>query len=147
MRNVRFAHTATLLDSGKVLVVGYYSSELYNPVGGTWSFSGYLQSFRIFHTATRLNTGKILVAGDQSTDPTAISRADLYDPVMENWTITDRLKQGRHLHTATLLMDGRVLVVGGGDFVNKRSLSSAEIYDPFRKPISNSNSLQLLLMD
>src|SRR5438034_7345390 len=40
----RYGHTATLLQNGKVLVVGGYggetSAELYDPATGTWSITG-----------------------------------------------------------------------------------------------------------
>ena len=69
--------TATLLTSGKVLVVGgrtcsggncftLNSAELYDPATGKWSFTGTLNTGRDNHTATLLTDGKVLVAGGES---------------------------------------------------------------------------------
>ena len=67
----RYAHTATLLPSGKVLVAGgirygssaLSSAELYDPASGTWTATGSLGTARANHTATLLPSGKVLVAG------------------------------------------------------------------------------------
>jgi N-acetylneuraminic acid mutarotase len=83
LATARFGHTATLLLSGKVLVVAggpdnllsigsaLASAELYDPAAsggaGAWSTTGNLLAARIFHTATLLPNGKVLVVGG-STD-------------------------------------------------------------------------------
>ena len=64
LNTARAGHTATLLTSGKVLVVGgnsgsfnsntLDSAELYDPVNGTWSVTGSLKQSRSYHTATLL---------------------------------------------------------------------------------------------
>jgi large repetitive protein len=53
LATARESHTATLLPSGKVLVVGGYNSsgfvssaELYDPAAGTWTATGSLRSAR-----------------------------------------------------------------------------------------------------
>lgn len=72
----RFEHTATLLGNGNVLVAGgsklssrsqhvLASSEIYNPVNGSWSRTGKLNHLRTGHTATLLKSGHVLaVAGN-----------------------------------------------------------------------------------
>src|SRR4029450_2617875 len=70
----RQGHTATLLKTGKVLVVGggisldwFYPDtpldtvELYDPESGTSSFTGNLNTAVTSHTATLLQNGKVLV--------------------------------------------------------------------------------------
>ena len=66
----RWAHTATLLQNGMVLVAGgtggvgaNTSAELYDPASGTWTVTGSLNTGRFYHTATLLQNGIVLVAG------------------------------------------------------------------------------------
>jgi len=69
MTTTRYGHTATLLSSGKVLVVGgvggpfLASAEQYDPATGNWTAVGALTTARSQHTATFLPDGKVLVAG------------------------------------------------------------------------------------
>jgi N-acetylneuraminic acid mutarotase len=68
----RSGHSATLLQSGKILVAGGYFSdtlagaELYDPASGTWSATGSLNVARYWHSATLLQDGRVLVAGEMS---------------------------------------------------------------------------------
>jgi len=127
----RARHTATLLQNGKVLVVGGRntdSAELYDHATGTWSSTGSLLQDRELHTATLLANGKVLVAGGFSSSrgfPEFFSSAELYDPATGAWSFTESLETGRLGHTATLLKNGKVLVAGGS-----LSSNSAELYDP-----------------
>src|SRR5207248_11519066 len=61
--SVRFNHTATLLQNGKVLVAGGGNSgsnpflstaELFEPANGTWSATDSMGSPRAYHSATML---------------------------------------------------------------------------------------------
>jgi hypothetical protein len=66
----RFAHTATLLADGKVLVTGGCTaydcsaltavSELYDPTTNRWSTTGSLDTARSNQTAVRLKTDKVI---------------------------------------------------------------------------------------
>src|SRR5713101_3461485 len=119
LNTARDSHTATLLNSGKVLVAGGYnggyltSAELYDPVAGTWTATGSLNTARTNHTATLLNSGKVLVAGGYNSTSGSLTSAELYDPAAGTWTATGSLNNGRYAHTATLLSNGKVLVAGG----------------------------------
>jgi N-acetylneuraminic acid mutarotase len=143
--DARYGHTATLLPSGKVLVVGgsndgdldfaLATAELYDPVSGTWSSTGRLSTSVIFHTATLLPSGKVLVAGGYEprfssgiSNPTSLDRSELYDPATGAWNLTGSLNTARHSHTATLLPNGIVLVAGGYDWNSRSNLNSAERY-------------------
>src|SRR4029077_3614336 len=91
----RYAHTATLLPNGKVLVAGGYgntgylsSTELYDPARGTWTATGSLNNARSYHTATLLPNGKVLVAGGFGIGGVFFRSAELYDPVSGTWTAT-----------------------------------------------------------
>ncbi|CAF3106415.1 unnamed protein product [Rotaria socialis] len=69
---VREYHTATLLNSGKVLVAagmslaGYLTScKVYDPSTGQWSVLASMTTARASHAAILLDSGKILVTGDE----------------------------------------------------------------------------------
>ena len=132
----RYDHTATLLPDGKVLVAGgkgsdtcfkpTSSAELYDPVSGTWSPTGSLNTARADHTATLLQSGLVLVAGGYAAD-VDLNSAELYDPATGTWRPTASFKNIRNSDSsdAPLLQNGKVLVVGGGD-----AKLEAELYDP-----------------
>jgi hypothetical protein len=136
MSTARTAHTATVLQSGKVLIAGgdaclfsnYYgdcplsSAEVYDPGLGTFVTTGSMSVSRVFHTATLLANGKVLVSGGHDAS------AELYDPTSGAFTVTASMSVGRNSHTATLLTNGKVLIVGGQNVSGM--LASAELYDP-----------------
>jgi hypothetical protein len=140
MGTARLYHTATLLPSGKVLVVGGFatfdysgivaSSELYDPDTETWAASGSLGTGRFGHTATLLRSGKVLVAGGLDNRDLYLASSELYDPGTGTWTATGNLGAARVYHTATLLPSGKVLVAGGADDFFSPGLTSSELYDP-----------------
>src|SRR5262245_12434819 len=145
MAKNRNGHTATLLNNGKVLVVGGLSpghptsleasAELYDPATGTFSNTGSMSIPREEHTATLLpGSGKVLIAGGDSVDSSgesvAASSAELYDPDTNTFAPTGSMVFGREGHTATFLTsNGKVLVTGGFDTAGNTA-SSAELYDP-----------------
>ena len=140
MSRPRVAHTATLLPSGKVLIVGGEvgfenrvpgpgTAEIYDPVAETWIPTGNLMTKHDGHTATLLLDGKVLVAGGAGSN--ILRSAELFDPATGSWTLTGNLAGARWMHTATLLRDGRVLVAMGSNDENYGSgLYGAELYDP-----------------
>ena len=135
-------HTATLLDSGQVLVVaGDYgvrgqnaSSELYDPATNTWSSAGNLPETLAAHTATLLYSGKVLVTGGYNLDifshPAARSRSTAYvfDPATKAWTPVGNMSRARVGHVAIRLYSGHVLVAGGTEDVND---TSSDVYNPY----------------
>jgi hypothetical protein len=137
MSDSRDAHTATLLQSGKVLMAGgdpclfegfYYqdcplsSAELYDPGAGTFASTANMKVTRVFHTATLLSNGKVLVAGGHDAS------AELYDPTTATFAATGSMSVGRSAHTATLLANGKVLIAGGQNLSG--TLATTELYDP-----------------
>jgi len=70
MNNSRYAHTASVLEDGKVLVTGGYdgsiylnTAELYDSSTETWTATGSMHDARSFHAASILTNGKVLVTG------------------------------------------------------------------------------------
>ena len=136
----RYYHTAALLRDGKVLVAGGIvagdssrddqvpSSELYDPVSGTWTATGAMATDRFGHTATLLADGKVLVAAGYQADVPKGPYAEIYDPISGTWTAAGNMitPTPRADSTATLLPDGKVLVAGGTtDGRNPRGLGRA----------------------
>jgi hypothetical protein len=143
MAQPRAAHTATLLDDGKILVVdgGYFdiddllmpiaTAEVFDPAINRFEVTVGTQAAREFHTATLLQNGKVLITGGSQSD----TSAELYDPTTGAFVKTGSMAVARSGHTATLLTDGRVLVVGGS------SDASAEIYDPATGTFASTDSM------
>ncbi|MFN8496429.1 MAG: kelch repeat-containing protein [Anaerolineae bacterium] len=134
MSTARFVHTATLLPTGKVLVVGgadgnqnYASAELYDPASNAWSRAASLSEGHNGHTATLLPNGKVLITGGSSNGGVS-GLARLYDPTTDTWAAAASLDAARTYHSATLLPNGKVLVAGG--WAPSGNLADTEVYDP-----------------
>ena len=131
MTDVRSFDTATLLQDGKVLIVGGLSSssgsgssgidpatqtaELYDPSSGTFTkLTAPLVAPRALHTATLLQDGKVLIAGGLDTGGSAgmLASAELYDPATQTFVKTGDMKQGHAFHAAAILPDGKVIIAG-----------------------------------
>ena len=112
MNGPRTSHTLTLLQSGKVLVVGLSAPELYDPFTNAWSPAGTAVQFHYDHTATMLSDGRVLVVSgivDGQYNP----GCEIYDPKSNTWSAAADLPAARAFHTAVRLNDGRVLVSAG----------------------------------
>jgi uncharacterized repeat protein (TIGR01451 family) len=138
MSTARWAATATLLNDGRVLVVGgqdastafLASAELYDPETNTWSAAASLSAARSGHTATLLNDGRVFVFGGATgTSPTP----EIYDPATNSWSpasMTGGPSTRNMEHTATRLQDGRVLVAGGLSSGGSCCITGTFVYDP-----------------
>jgi len=139
MSSPRWLHTATVLSSGKVLVVGgansytevgVSTSELYDPTTGLWTATGSLPSAHHGHSAIRLASGKVLIAG-RTDSLGGDGSAQLYDPSAGTWSAAGTMLATRDAPSMVLLASGKVLVAGGRDTTSTfKVLSSAEVYDP-----------------
>lgn len=151
MATGRFLHTATLLQNGKVLIVGgaltstsnpLASAELYDPATGVFTTTGSMATAREQHTATLLADGKVLIAGGTTATGTGdlqpTATAEVYDPSTGSFSAAGSMAAARSLHTATLLASGNVLVAGGGD-----ENSTAELYDPAANSFSITGGMEI----
>jgi hypothetical protein len=148
----RTGHSATLLSSGKVLVAGgatsngflfttLGSAELYDPVAGTFSATGSLNTARSA-SATLLGNGQVLIAGGGNSSLTALASAEIYDPSRGTFALTGSLLTARGGNSATLLQNGKVLIAGGSD-IGGNLLASAELFDPTTGTFAATGSLNL----
>ena len=135
MASRRGDFTATLLASGKVLVVGgedqaaLATAELYDPLTRTFSATGSMHAGRTLHTATLLASGSVLIAGGGEYEH-PLASAELYDPRSGSFAETGPMRVARYKHGAIRLPDSTVLVLGGSDARDWRGLeASTEIYD------------------
>ena len=133
-------HTATLLQDGRVLVVGNggetspssRAADLYDPATGRFSKTGPMKTGRWLQTATLLQDGRVLILGGRSPKDSVYTSAEMYDPRSGTFSSAGSMREGRQQHTATLLPDGRVFIAGGlwSDGQQGRDLSSTEMFDP-----------------
>lgn len=131
----RAAHTATLLNNGKVLIAGglvgdgggLSSAEVFDPTTKTFASAVSMKIARASHTATLLPNGKVLIAGGYNGD--YLDSAEVYDPATRRFASAGRMVTARSGHVATLLNDGKVLLVGGTG-TGWTFLADAELFDP-----------------
>jgi hypothetical protein len=142
MTSPRLRHTATLLASGKVLIVGgsngsagaTASAEVYDPATQSFSPMGNMTTARSDQTATLLLNGQVLITGGYT------ATAELYDPSAGAFTPTASMAIWRRGHTATLLGNGKVLITGGVD-MSGAPTAAAELYDPATGLFSSSGNM------
>ena len=146
----RFLHTATLLQNGKVLIVGgaltsssepVATAEVYDPSTGIFTMTGSMATPREQHTATLLADGRVLIVGGTTSPGTGglqgTATAEVYDPSTGSFSVTGSMAEARTFHTATLLPSGQVLVAGGGG-----ENSTAEVYDPATGSFSSTGGME-----
>ena len=124
----RYAHTATLLLDGTVLIAGgvpqdgtdtilFSSAELYNPATGIFKAKGNMTTGRAQHSAAMLADGRVFIAGG-----TGVRGTETYDPTTGTFASTgDMISQPYPAASAILLQDGRVFIA---------AYPAAQIYDP-----------------
>ncbi len=127
--DVRFGHTATALQDGRVFLAGGTALttvvEIYDPGPRAFAARGLC---RIGHTATLLADGRVLFPGGRSS--WYFGNSALFDPAHLDFVPTaGQPKAVRDSGTATLLADGRVFLIGGLDNDNVPKIP-AEIYSP-----------------
>jgi hypothetical protein len=132
-----------VLNDGRVLVIGgitelsedgepIASTEIYDPVTGTWTLTVSMNTAREDATAVRLLDGRVLVAGgDSSENVPRFRSAEIFNPLTGLWTYTGDMTTGRSEaeYAGVLLRDGRVLIAGGHTAF-ETPVSSADLYNP-----------------
>lgn len=141
---IRGYQTDTLLNDGRVLLVGGFSSAalattaIFDPSTNTWTAGPSMTTARYLHTATLLRDGRVLVVGGykyvSSTSYSTTPTVEIFDPATNLWTVATPIPSARRNHAATLLPDGTVLVSGGVYSASGGAAtvwrSDAWIYDP-----------------
>ena len=148
LATARMYHTATLLPSGKVLMVAGYGTggslaaneELYDPATGISAVTPSMVYTRRYLHAATLVAGVVVVTGGQGLGEApgfgSERSVEVYyptDPPFQtaSWALTGSLARDHTYGASTLLGDGRAMVVGGYDVpAGTVYLSSAEIYNP-----------------
>jgi hypothetical protein len=152
MADSRRLHTATLLESGKVLVAGgenhaangngLATAEVYEPDSRAFTGTGSMAEMRVNHRSTLLQDGTVLVTGGTPNVqfPQASGTAEIYSPATGQFAMTGNMVTARWSHTATVLKDGQVLIAGG--YGNAAS-TAAELYNPATKTFSAVGNLNV----
>lgn len=142
MASARFAHAATTLQNGKVLIVSGISGStnllgqdvptfaqscnLYNPTTNAWEAAAQLPPGflgiggipgRAGHRLTTMNNNEVFMGGGVISSlgiPTATGGCARYTPASNSWTATNALGTPIALHGQVLLKNGKCHLTGGG---------------------------------
>src|SRR5256885_5756715 len=124
----RDKHTATLLQDGRVLIVGGKNADLFDPTTQTFTATTNSPSNRSSHAAEMLPDGSVLITGGY-VGPSPASDAWIFNPSTNAFTLLSvTMVIPRANHAMTLMFDGNVLVTGG--FTGTSPHDEVDIYDP-----------------
>src|SRR4030095_9766873 len=118
----RRGHTATLLEDGKVLIVGgdnqnglVSQAEIFDPASLTSSVLSNSPSPRTDHTATLLADGQVIIIGGVDGNGW-LNSTEVFSPYSvpaPGFLAGPSLIRARGGHTATALSNGKILIIGG----------------------------------
>ena len=120
----RYGHTATLLNSGKVLIAGgwdervvWNTAEIYDAQTDTFTPTvGKMARTRTLHTADMLNNGNVLLTGGfmDTLQGGITATMEVYDVPSGTFNLcTATMNSPRCYHAGTRLSDGKILLSGG----------------------------------
>lgn len=146
MNKSRAAHTASLLNNGKVLIAGGFaenenslaSTEIFDPATKTFSPGGNMSVTRAGHSATVLPDGKVLIAGGYNGS--YLDNAEIYDAKTGRFMPAGKMTIPRSGHIAVLLNNGKVLLAGGVG-TGWTFLADAELYDPSTNSFTKTGNM------
>ncbi|MDQ7779968.1 MAG: fibronectin type III domain-containing protein, partial [Planctomycetota bacterium] len=149
MLAARYNHTATMLQTGQVLIVGgldpvtgqtVSSAEIFDPTTRTSRMAGQPVHARWGHTATLLLDGRVLIAGGSDVAP--VASAEVYDPKSDTFQSVGSMAVARVSHTATSFKtqsgQERVLMVGGSPD------KTVELFDPTLSTFSVAGQMSVV---
>jgi hypothetical protein len=134
MKAARSFHTATLLNDGRVLVVGgktlkdvTASAEIFDPQTGTWTNVGSLKFPRMNHAATLLDNGDVLIIGGQSDQngQNALQSTAIFNVSSLLFSAGPNLSEARSCPITVRISQGgqnRLMVAGGSRLVGRTPL-------------------------
>jgi hypothetical protein len=137
LKLARMNHSATLLNDGRVLVVGgasqsgiaIASTELYDPTGNSWSDGPSMPSVRMGQSATVLASGDVLIAGGFAYGAHLGSMMLFKPGTPGTWSsVAAVLTTARSAYATVRLSSGKVLFIGGA--ADTDILDTIEIFDP-----------------
>jgi large repetitive protein len=149
--SARYSATATLLNSGKVLIAGGVNpgqgyccfpvgAELYDPHTGTFTATGDMTEGWA-DTATLLANSKVLITRGHPVTGPDVSSAELYDPTSGTFTVAGYTTTNHTGATATLMTNGRVLMAGGDIGDGDGGSAVAELYDSATGAFSRTGNM------
>ena len=122
----RAYHTATLLQTGRVLLCGgegvennraasLRSCQLYDPDSKTFLNSPPSMAIgRMDHTATLLADGRVAITGGRGIPTDYYRQTEVYDTATGIFTSAPDMRTARSQHSATLMSDGVHILIAGG---------------------------------
>jgi hypothetical protein len=139
----RYAHSATLLADGRVLVAGgvgtdgtiLAEAEIYDPATGIWTQTGSMAAPRFNHELRLMEDGKVIVTGGNRQ-----VSSEVFDPATGKWSGTGSendglgsklsLPAGRRLRSRTTSLQSGDVLLTGGLSQNNEALTDIAIFNP-----------------